>query len=83
MAVPHTETALYEISLCSKGRVYQAMARSILLYGCEAWLARAADERTVEAFDIRRVLFMRRRNWWNCGVPSTCIPAQLVQRRVS
>ncbi len=27
-----------EISLRTKGRVYQALVRSILLYGCETWL---------------------------------------------
>ncbi len=31
-----------EISLSTKGRVYQ---RSILVYGCETWPARVADER--------------------------------------
>ncbi len=33
-----------EISLRTKGRVYQAGVRSILLYGCERWPVRVADE---------------------------------------
>ncbi len=34
-----------EISLRTKGRVYQAVVRSILLYGCEPWPVQVADER--------------------------------------
>ncbi len=34
-----------EISLRTKGRVYQTVVRSILLYGCEIWPVRVADER--------------------------------------
>ncbi len=61
--------------------------RSILLYGCETWPVRVADERMLEVFDIRRILRVRRRD---C-VPSvelprrlrlTIIPALLVQRRL-
>ncbi len=33
-----------EISLRIKSMVYQAVARSILLYGCETWPVRVADE---------------------------------------
>ncbi len=79
-----------EISLRTKGRVYQAVMRSILLYGCETWHVRVADERMLEVFDndsIHRILRVRR---INC-VPSlelcrrlclTSIPALLVQRRL-
>ncbi len=78
----------HEISLRTKGRVYQAVVRSIVLYGCETWPVRVADERMLEVFDndsIRRILRVRRRG---C-VPSvelrrrlslTSIPALLVQR---
>ncbi len=78
-----------EISLSTNGRVYQAVVRSILLYGCETWPVRVADERVLEVFDndsIRRILRVRRRD---C-VPSvelrrrlclTSIPALVVQRR--
>ncbi len=74
----------------TKGRVYRAVVRSILLYGCETWPVRVADERMLEVFDndsICRILQVRRRN---C-VPSvelrrrlclTSIPALLVQRRI-
>ncbi len=79
-----------EMSLRTKGRVYQAEVRSILLYGCETWPVRVADERMLEVFDnasIRRILCVRRRD---C-VPSvelrrrlcqTSLPALLVQRRL-
>ncbi len=72
----------------TKGRVYQAVVRSFLLYGCETWPVRVADERMLEVFDndrIRRILRVRRRD----GVPSmelrrslclTSMPARLVQR---
>ncbi len=39
--------------------------RSILLYGCETWPVRVADERMLEVFDnenIRRILRVRRRD---------------------
>ncbi len=74
----------------TKGRVYQTVVRSILLYGCETWPVREADERMLEVFDndsIRRILRVRRRD----RVPSvelrrrlslTSIPALLVQRRL-
>ncbi len=77
-----------EISLRTKGRVYQAVVRSILLYGCETWPVRVAGERMLEVFNndsIRRILRVKRRD---C-VPSvelrrrlclTRIPALLVQR---
>ncbi len=54
-----------EISLRTKGRVYQAVVGSILLYCCETWPVRVADERMLEVFDndnIRRILRVRRRD---------------------
>ncbi len=83
-------SSLREISLRTKGRVYQAVVRSILLYGCEAWPVRVVDERMLEVFAndrIRRILRVRRRD---C-VPSvelrrclclTSIPVLFVQRRL-
>ncbi len=74
----------------TKGRVYQAVVRSILLYGCETWPVRVADKRMLEVLDddsIRRILRVRRRD---C-VPSVELrrrlrlsnkPALLVQRRL-
>ncbi len=79
-----------EISLRTKGRVYQAVVRSILLYGCVTWPVRVADERMLEVFDndsIRCILRVRCRD----RVPSvelrrhlslTSIPALLAQRRL-
>ncbi len=78
------------MSLCAKGKVYQAVVRPILLYGCETWPVREANKRMLEVFDndsIHRILHVRRRD---C-VPSvelwrhlclTSIPALLVQRRL-
>ncbi len=79
-----------EISLRTKGRVYQAVVRLILLYGCDTWPVRVADERMMEVFDddsIRRILRVRSRD----SVPSvklwlrlclSCIPTLLVQRKL-
>ncbi len=79
-----------EISLRTKGRIYLAVVRSILPYGCETWSVRVAGERVLGVFDndsIRRILRVRRRD---C-VPSvglrrrpclTSIPALFVQRRL-
>ncbi len=78
-----------EMSLRTKGRVYQAVMRSILLYSCETWPVRVADERMLEVFDndnIRRILRVRRRD---CMPPVelrrrlclTSMPALIVQRR--
>ncbi len=43
-----------EISLRTKGEVYQTEVRLILLYGCETWPVRVADERMLEVFDNDR-----------------------------
>ncbi len=44
------------MSLRSKGRVYQAVVRSILLYGCKTWPVREVDERMLEVFDNDSIL---------------------------
>ncbi len=66
-----------EISLRAKGRVYQTVMRSILLYGCEIWPVRVTDERMLEVFDngsIRRILRVRRRD---------CVPSVELRRRLT
>ncbi len=58
-----------ERSLRTKGRVYQAVLRPILFYGCETWPVRAANESMLEVFDndsIRGILCVRR---------SDCVPS--------
>ncbi len=54
MPVPHSLACNSvfgrEISLHTKGRVYQAVVRSILLYGCETRPVRVADESMLEVF---------------------------------
>ncbi len=64
-----------EISLCTKGKVYQAVVRSVLLCGCETWPVKVADERILEVFDnasMRRILRVRRRD---------CVPPVELRRR--
>ncbi len=79
-----------EIPLRTKGRVYQAVVHSILLYGCETWSVRVADERMLEVFDnysIRRIPRVRHRD---CALSVelgrrlclTTIPALFLQRRL-
>ncbi len=65
-----------EIALHTKGRVYQAVVRSILPYGFETWPVRVADGRMLEIFDnnsIRRILRVRRRD---------CVPSVELRRRL-
>ncbi len=44
---------------------YQAVVRSILLYGCETWPVRVADERMLEVFDNDSISHPRK-----CGAVS-------------
>ncbi len=72
--------------MCTKSRVYQAVVRSILLYGCETWLIRVADERMLEA-SIRSIPHVRRRDRMSSmelllRLCLTSTPALLVQRRL-
>ncbi len=39
----------------TKGRIYEALIRTILLYGCETWPVRAEDLRRLEVFDNNRL----------------------------
>ncbi len=63
--------------------------RSILLYGCETWPVRVADERMLEVFDndsIRCILHVKRRDCVPTVEPRhrlclTSLPALLVQRK--
>ncbi len=53
-----------EISLKTKGRTYEALVRTILLYGCETWPVRVEDLRRLEVLDndcLRRILRCSRR----------------------
>ncbi len=81
---------LLEVSLHTKGRVYQALVRSILLCRCETWPVRLADVRILEVFNndsIRRILRVSQRDCVPsvevaCRLCLTGIPAPLVQRRL-
>lgn len=51
-----------EIKLSTKARIYQALARTILLYGCETWPLRKEDLHQLDVFDhfcLRRILRVR------------------------
>nr|VZI42305.1 unnamed protein product [Spirometra erinaceieuropaei] len=39
-----------DLSIATKIRVYRASVRSVLLYGCDCWALRVADERKLEVF---------------------------------
>ena len=61
-AFVHLKQSLWgrrEISTATKGHIYQAIAWTILLYGCETWPLRAIDLRKLEVFDndcLRNIL---------------------------
>ncbi len=71
-------------------RVSHAVVRSILLYKCETWTVRVADERMLAVFDddsMRRILHVRRRDYvpmeeLGRRLSLTCLPGQLDQRRL-
>ena len=42
-----------DISLTTKGRVYNATVRPTLLYGCETWALRSEDVHRLQVFDHR------------------------------
>ncbi len=89
-ALPRLQSCLWSRLKILLGRVYQAVVSLNLIYGCETWSVRVADERMLEVFGngiIRRILHDRHRD---C-VPSAelhrrlclkTIPALLVQRRL-
>ncbi len=79
----------HEILLHTKSKAYQAVVRTILLYGCKKWPVRLADERMFEVFDndsIRRILHVMHRDCESSvelrrRLCLTSIPALIVQRR--
>ena len=76
--------------VATKGRIYQTIVRTILLYGCETWPLKAVDLRKLEVFEndcLRYVLRCRRID----RVPTTTLcrhlnlrplPPVLLQRRL-
>ncbi len=53
-AFAHLKSTLWfrrEISLKTKGGIYEALIWTILLYGCETWSVRVKDIRWLEVFD--------------------------------
>ncbi len=91
-ALSHLQSCIWsrrEISLRKKGRVYQAVVRSILLYWREIWPVRVADKLMLEVLDndsIRRFQHVRRRGCvpsveLRCRLCLARIPAPLVQKK--
>ncbi len=77
-----------EISRRRKGRIYESVVRTILLYGCEYWPLRVEDQRCLEVFGngcLRRILGRRRRDRVPCEalrhrLPLRALPPVLLQR---
>ncbi len=79
-----------EISLKTKGRIHEALMRTIVLYGCETWPVRAEDLRRLEVFDsdcLRCLLRCCRRDRvpfaslrQRCSLRA--LPSVLLQRRL-
>lgn len=53
----------HDIRLALKGRVYCAVVRSVLLYGCETWPLRVADMRQLCVFEHRCLRNIARVRW--------------------
>ncbi len=72
-----------EISLKMKGRVYEALVRTILLYGCETWPVRVEDLHRLEVFDndcLRCILRYSHRDRQRCSLRA--LPSIPLQRRL-
>ncbi len=93
MAFNRLHTALWsrrEISRKTKSRVYTAVARAILLYGCETWPLRVEDRKRLGVFDndcFRRIERGNRRDRVPCAVlhqriQLLTLPALLLQCRL-
>ena len=81
---------LREISTATKGRIYRAIVRMILLYGCETWPLTAVDLRKLDVFDNDRLRYILRCCQFD-RVPTTTLrcrlnlrplPPVLLQRRL-
>ena len=74
-AFMHLKQSLWErqeISIATKGRIYQAIVWTILLYGCETWPLRAVDLRKLEVFDNECLCYILQCCWIDC-VPTTTL----------
>ncbi len=79
-----------EISHRTKGRIYESVVRTIMLYGCETWPLRVEDQRRLEVFDsdcLRRILGYRRQDRIPCvalrhRLHLRALPPVLLQRRL-
>ena len=76
-----------EISTATKGHIYQAIVRTILISGCETWPLRAVDLRKLEVFDNYCLRYILRCHQIDRVSTTTCLnlrplPPVLLQRRL-
>ncbi len=92
-ALIHLKALLWSrraISLTIKGRTFEALVWTILLYGCETWPVRVGDFRWLEVFDddcLRCMLQCSRRDRVTCStLRQRCslraLPSVLLQRQL-
>ena len=100
MRIDHARSAFFrlkkalwnrvEVSLKTKVRVYKAVVRSVLLYGCETWPLRCEDTRKLEVFDHWCLRIISKVRWSEgisneairrrCDIPR--LSALIIQRRL-
>ena len=52
-----------DVSLATKGRVYNATVRSTLLYGCGTWMLRSGNFHRLQVFDHRYLRSIGHFSW--------------------
>ncbi len=79
-----------EISHHKKGRIYESVGRTVLLYGCESWPLHVEDQRRLEIFNndcLRRILGCRHQDRIPCvalrhRLNIRALPPVFLQRRL-
>ena len=69
-----------DVSLATKGRVYNAVVRAVLLYGCETWAIRSEDVRRLSVFDNRCMRSIAR-VWWQHHVSNADVCQRVLGTR--
>ena len=69
-----------DIKLSTKGRVYSAAVRSVLLYGSETWPLKAEDVRRLSVFD-HRCLRSIGKIWWEHRISNTEVRGRVLGPR--
>ena len=52
-----------DITLLSKVHLVKAMVFPVVLYGCESWTVKKAEQRRIDAFELRRWRRLLRVSW--------------------